>query len=154
MHGNEVLGRELLLKLANDLCEKYESGDRQTQMLVNTTRIHIMPSMNPDGWDISTKYRKIYNKSDELIGRFNNNSVDLNRNFPDFESMKYQNFDDLVYDSHGSLIQPETKAMIKLIMEIPFTLSANFHGGDLVVSYPFDRNYMGLKYSPDDDVFR
>lgn len=54
MHGNEVLGRELLLKLADYLCEQYNTGDSNVRKLIQTTRIHLMPSMNPDGWQIAT----------------------------------------------------------------------------------------------------
>lgn len=54
MHGNEVLGRELLLRLAAHLCENYLSGDPETQALISQTRIHLMPTMNPDGWQMAT----------------------------------------------------------------------------------------------------
>ena len=52
--------------------------------------------------------------------------------------------------------QPETLPVSKWIMDIPFVLSANFHGGDLVVNYPFDdSNDRTVKYAPtpDDKTF-
>ena len=54
MHGNEVLGRELLLHMANYLCDRYLASDPDIQKLINLTRIHLLPSMNPDGWQVST----------------------------------------------------------------------------------------------------
>jgi carboxypeptidase D len=50
MHGNEVVGRELLLLLAEHLCDGYGRLPGITKIL-ETTRIHLLPSMNPDGWD-------------------------------------------------------------------------------------------------------
>lgn len=54
MHGNEVVGKEMLLLLIAYLCQNYGSNPRITEM-INTTRIHILPSLNPDGYEKSTE---------------------------------------------------------------------------------------------------
>lgn len=56
-------------------------------------------------------------------------------------------------------VAPETFAVMKWIRSIPFVLSANFHGGDLVVSYPYDLSKHPLEQhmlspTPDDKVNR
>jgi len=50
MHGNEVVGLEMLLYLIEYLLT---SNDNQVIELMNQSRIWIMPSMNPDGLEMS-----------------------------------------------------------------------------------------------------
>uniref|UniRef100_A0A7G3A8P8 Putative carboxypeptidase d n=1 Tax=Lutzomyia longipalpis TaxID=7200 RepID=A0A7G3A8P8_LUTLO len=122
MHGNEVIGRELLLLLAQYLCQNYGTNERITK-LVDGTRIHLMPSMNPDGYEVSRD-----NDHLQIHGRANAHGVDLNRNFPDqYGTNKF-----------NTKQEPETAAVMKWSLSIPFVLSANLHGGSLVANYPFD----------------
>ncbi|XP_067362551.1 carboxypeptidase D isoform X2 [Channa argus] len=139
MHGNEVVGRELLLNLIEYLCRNYGTDPEVTE-LVNNTRIHIMPSMNPDGYEVATEGDVKYYK-----GRNNSNNFDLNRNFPD------------QFTTITEPRQPETIAVMNWLKSIPFVLSANLHGGSLVVNYPYDDDKDGINQyspSPDDKVFQ
>jgi carboxypeptidase E len=165
MHGNEPIGRELLLHLAVHLCERYQAGDAAIVQLVNTTRIHLLPSMNPDGFEQALH-------SDPktrtwLKGRTNSNGVDLNRDFPDLDSLYYffednkiPRFDHLLeFFNDQSNHQPETNAVGTWILSLPFVLSANLHEGDLVANYPFDAGRAeGVaqqnSITPDDATFR
>lgn len=115
MHGDEIVGRELMVMLIKDLLMNYGTDSKITQ-LIDTTEIYIMPSMNPDG---AAKAR-----------RGNAKYVDLNRDFPDFTT------DDNKNTLEGR--QPETKAIMEFQRIKNFKLSANFHGGAEVVNYPWD----------------
>ncbi|XP_055343497.1 carboxypeptidase D-like [Paramacrobiotus metropolitanus] len=144
MHGNEVVGRELLLLLIQALLENYHDSPC-VQTLVNATRIHILPSMNPDGFEASHP-----GDYESVQGRGNANNVDLNRNFPD----------QFLTTNDNARQQPETAAVMAWIRRYPFVLSANLHGGSLVANYPFDdlqQNPTGpavYSQSPDDAVFK
>jgi murein tripeptide amidase MpaA len=56
MHGDETVGRELLLLLAEHLLEAYGEDEAATELL-DSARVHIMPSMNPDGFEMAFPYR-------------------------------------------------------------------------------------------------
>nr|CAD7399737.1 unnamed protein product [Timema cristinae] len=144
MHGNEAVGRELMLHLIHYLVTSY-STDPYIKWLLDNTRIHILPSMNPDGFEVARE-----GQCDGGQGRYNARGFDLNRNFPDY------------FKQNNKRGQPETDAVKEWISKIQFVLSGGLHGGALVASYPFDNtpNSIFQSYSsapsltPDNDIFK
>ncbi|PWA21829.1 hypothetical protein CCH79_00017782 [Gambusia affinis] len=72
-----VLGRVLLLQLIAELVRGYRDNETWSLQLLNSTRIHILPTLNPDGFDEADTNCLLSQ------GRLNHNGVDLNRGFPD-----------------------------------------------------------------------
>uniref|UniRef100_A0A673J481 Carboxypeptidase X (M14 family), member 1b n=1 Tax=Sinocyclocheilus rhinocerous TaxID=307959 RepID=A0A673J481_9TELE len=140
MHGNEVLGRELLLNLMEYICHEYKRGNQRIVHLVKETRIHLLPSMNPDG------YEWLQKQEPSSTGLPENKSKLINHYFPIPE----------YYTSED--VAPETRAVISWMQTIPFVLSANLHGGELVVTYPFDmtKDWAPREHTPtpDESFFR
>ena len=143
-----------MLRLIDYLLKNYNS-EAAIKNLVDNVDIWINPLANPDG---------MYYESDTSVygsRRNNANGIDLNRNFPDPEYG--QNPD-------NNPTQPETIAMMNLILGNNFTLSANFHSGTEVINYPWDtwekrhpdndwyiylsRSYVDTVYTYSSDYFR
>ncbi len=121
MHGDEVTGMILMLRLIDELCT---STDTRIVNLVNSLDIFIFPCTNPDG--------TYYGGNNSVSGarRANGNNVDLNRHFPDF--------DDGPHPDGASYYQDEAQWMMDLAQQYLFTMGANYHGGAEVVNYPWD----------------
>ena len=120
MHGDEVTGFVMMLRLIDTLLKGYGSNEQYTN-LINRTRISINPLSNPDGTYHGGNNTVRYSQ------RYNANNVDLNRNYPDpFGSGPLNNQ------------QQENTAMIDYVSAHNFRLSANLHGGAEVMNYPWD----------------
>jgi hypothetical protein len=118
IHGDETGGFVLMLHFADYLLKNYSSDSRVKNMIDNL-EIWINPLANPDG---------TYRDGDIISNptRYNANGYDLNRNFPDPLTP-------------NTVKQKETLDMIKFMRKHRFSLSANFHSGEEVVNYPWDR---------------
>ncbi len=125
IHGDEVVGYDLMIRLIKLLTEEYLINPEITQ-LVENTEIWINPLTNPDGFVAHE--------------RQNANGVDLNRFFPDF-----------LFDNNNTTEnrEPEIAIMMNFANENKTHLSANFHGGAQVINYPWDTTYDTF---PDDDL--
>ncbi|VDM56201.1 unnamed protein product [Angiostrongylus costaricensis] len=151
IHGNEPLGRELLIRLADYLCDAANKKDKEVLQLLNSTSIHILPTMNPDGFNVAL------NTHD--VACFFRDFPELDEVFYELEKLKVPRFDhlmDLFVDNKER--QPETVAVGRWTLSLPFVLSASLHEGDLVANYPFDsaaeKGVNAYSASPDDGTFR
>lgn len=78
------MGRELSLALVEYLMENYLKGNGKVSALLNSIDLHILHSLNPDGFEKAQP-----GACDGVVGRRNANDVDLNRSFPTyFDLMK------------------------------------------------------------------
>lgn len=134
MHGDELTGFVLMLRLSEYLLSHYAT-DARIRSMIDETEIWVNPLFNPDAayfTDDSTVYGAT---------RYNSAGVDLNRNFPDIADA----------DTSDDAYQPETRAMMRLLQEVRPVLGANFHGGVEVVNYPWDT---WSRLHPDDEWYR
>ena len=115
MHGDEMVGRELLLSLARALCEQY-GYDPDITKLLRTVEIHLVPSLNPDG--------------SVMRSRKNANNIDLNRNFPDWGNLG----EEIFIENY----EPEVAAVMRWMRKNSFVLSLDLHDGWSGVTFPWD----------------
>lgn len=117
MHGDELAGYWLLLRLAEELLSK------DPTQLLDDLDIYINPLANPDGAFAAG--------NTTLAGarRGNANGIDLNRNYPDPDDGRYPD---------GNVHQPETKIFMSAAAAHDFDLAINLHGGAELFNYPWD----------------
>ncbi|HVQ00896.1 MAG TPA: M14 family zinc carboxypeptidase [Candidatus Thermoplasmatota archaeon] len=125
-HGNEKMGTELCLLLAQYLTNYYGVNDTITS-LVDTREIWIIPMVNPDGHEMNT--------------RENANGVDLNRDY----GYMWGGWG----GSSAPFSQPETQAIRANAVAHNFVLSLSFHTSADVVNYVW--NYKHQR-APDNTV--
>ena len=135
MHGDETTGIEMTLRLVELLTAGYGS-DPELTALVDEVESWICPIYNPDGFVAGSRY--------------NANGIDLNRNYPD----RFTNPED---DPAGH--EQETQVFMNFGYQHRFVMGANYHGGTLVLNYPWDavvdedEEEIIPAYAPDDDLF-
>uniref|UniRef100_A0A8C2WBB1 AE binding protein 1 n=1 Tax=Cyclopterus lumpus TaxID=8103 RepID=A0A8C2WBB1_CYCLU len=170
LHGNEAAGREMILLLMQYLCKEYKDRNPRVQRLVEGIRIHLAPSLNPDG------HVEAFEVGSELsgwtTGHFTEDGFDIFQNFPDLNSILWDAEDKgmvpkLTPNHHMPIpenletnisIAVETKAIISWMRNYPFVLGANFQGGEAIVAYPFDSLRLNKPDEPrviaDESLFR
>ncbi|CAB1318776.1 unnamed protein product [Coregonus sp. 'balchen'] len=139
----QVLGRELLLLLMQFMCKEYNDDNPRVRRLVEGVRIHLVPSLNPDAYELA------YEMGSEMgnwgLGHWTEEGYDIFQNFPDLNSVLWGAEDRgwvprIVPNHHIPLpenfldgsVALETKAIINWMERTPFVLGANFQGGEKV----------------------
>lgn len=114
IHGDEVTGLELCRRMIHHLVDNYGTDPSITN-LVDGAELWFCPMHNPDGFARGSRY--------------NANGQDLNREFPD-----------PVTDPHDTIVgrEPENQHFMNFGYGHNFILSANYHGGALVMNIPWD----------------
>ena len=123
MHGDEITGMILMLRLIDLLCT---STDDQVVNLVNSLDIYILPLTNPDGT------YKGGNSTVNSAQRYNGYNKDLNRNYKDYFEGEHPD---------GNAYQDETLWTMAFADSLLFTMGGNYHGGAEVMNYPWDPVY-------------
>ncbi len=122
LHGDETVGIELCRYFIDLLLNGYGVDSRITS-LVDDTAISILPLANPDGM--------------QARRRTNADGYDLNRSFPNFaDDFTGTYFGGEALNATGR--PKEVRLLMDWTVENAFVLSANYHGGALVVNYPYD----------------
>lgn len=114
IHGDEIMGPEVVIRYARDLCIGYGTNPTYTD-LINTREIWLYYLVNPDGY--------------VAVSRYNSNGVDINRD------------GGYMWDAEGFSTAPcsqvETKMIRNLQLDHNFVVFTDFHGGTEVISYPW-----------------
>ncbi|XP_018422958.1 PREDICTED: adipocyte enhancer-binding protein 1 [Nanorana parkeri] len=167
LHGNEVLGRELLLLLMQFMCKEYRDGNPRIMTLVHETRIHLVPSLNPDGYEIATQMGS--ELGNWALGHWTEEGYDIFTNFPDLNT-GFWAAEDRKWVPHrvpnnnlpipegflaeDATVAVETRAIIAWMERNPFVLGANFQGGEKLVSYPYDMARAVKEEEEEQPIFR
>ncbi|KAH9691905.1 Carboxypeptidase SOL1 [Citrus sinensis] len=140
VHGDEPVGRELLILLANWICDNHVK-DSLARLIVENMHLHILPSMNPDGY--------------ALKRRGNANNIDLNRDFPDQRMVPDYGFCCL----HGALVanypwdgtQDKRSFLLSVYRKVMSLFIYGSCAEDGLIWANFRRYYYGC---PDDEAFQ
>jgi uncharacterized repeat protein (TIGR01451 family) len=114
IHGDEIGAAENVIRFARDLCLDYGS-DPTTTFLVDNREIWLYLMVNPDGR--------------EAMSRYNNNGVDLNR---DWAYMW-----DAWGGSPGPCSQIESKNLRECVYSNQFVVHTTYHSGTEFISCPW-----------------
>lgn len=130
IHGNEKISWAVIFNMVCYLAENYAT-DTLVQRLVDTREIWIAPLVNPDGYVASSRY--------------NNNGVDLNRNWGWMWGDEYACGSDFFSEN-------ESWMFVEHFWRYPFTSYASYHSGTKYLSEPW--SYTSSLQPPEQNLIR
>lgn len=159
VHGRESINPVVLMAMAQYYANAYKEKEEplvvQKKYPVNLKEffeeysLYMIPLVNPDGYMVSLRgFNIIHNEELRLKAKslgipykewkYNVNSVDINRNFPSKSWVKKN-----LFDEAGSEL--ETKAVMKVMQEIPFEAYIDYHSRGKEIYYY--RNTLSKTYN-------
>lgn len=132
-HGEEVIGVNISLALAEKLLNNYSQEDKQSHLLENY-QVWIIPTLNPEGFRIVSsgilrtkrKNNRDTNNNHKLDLR--TDGVDLNRNYPIFWDMDSETeINSPYYKGSEPASESEIQAIIALAQQQNFALAIFLH---------------------------
>jgi len=137
IHGNEVLGANILINLAEYLLENIENPD--LGRMLKSRYIILLPMANPSGFYLNQR-------EEQQVGK----SIDPNRDFP------YNKENDVCF------VTAAARVVNHLYRKYLIQAAITFHGGQRAIGYPWGAYNHIAKYvyrqpkaeeSPDDKIF-
>jgi hypothetical protein len=118
IHGNETFPIIMVMRLVDWLCSNYGIDPRATRIL-DSIDLWICPMHNPDG-----TYRGGNNTVTGAV-RYNNNGIDLNRNYPPLPPNPTPTF------------QKEVQVLMDFEKNHVFVVEIGYHSGTEGIPYPW-----------------
>lgn len=128
MHGDELIGGMVCLRLIDKLLRDYGT-DPEVTNLVDNMEIFINPLSNPEGTYLGGRDNLDFALRYTRNGYGFDHFIDMNRNFPDAIAGEHPDSSEYSF---------ETEAFMQYADNHKFVMSANLHSGAEVVNYPYD----------------
>ena len=172
VHARETYNPVMVLKMIEDYVKDYYNDaylpGQNVRELLQTSVIHFIPIINPDGFDVSKfglqsiQSSEIRTTFSKLIPDLNSNrlkgnlsGVDLNRNFEDIyfntDASKWENLwgssglyrdvaepDESFFKGYEAASEKETKLLMAYMMKYDFRAYLTYHSMGQVVYYWID----------------